>query len=148
MRLTSHTDYAFRMLTYISLQKGERSTIREVAEAYDISRNHLMKVAHQLQKSGYLTTVRGKGGGLTLARAPTGIRLGEVVRAMEPDLLVAECFGSGNQCVITPDCRLKQYLASALTGFIDTLNEHTLADLVQSDRHAASLRSHLNLIHL
>jgi Rrf2 family nitric oxide-sensitive transcriptional repressor len=148
MRLTSHTDYAFRLLTYVSLKNGEKSTVREVAEAHDISRNHLMKVAHQLQKVGYLATVRGKGGGLTLARAPTEIRLGEVVRDMEPDLLVAECFGSGNQCVITPDCRLRHHLASALTSFIDTLNEHTLADLVQSGRHAASLRSHLNLIHL
>lgn len=146
MRLTSHTDYAFRLLTYISLKGGDKATIREVAEAYDISRNHLMKVTHQLQRSGYLTTVRGKGGGLTLALAPAEIRLGEVVRAMEPDLLVAECFGCGNQCVITPDCRLKHYLATALDGFIASLNEHTLADLVQSGRHAASLRSHLGMI--
>ena len=148
MRLTATTDYAFRMLTYIGLKEGGKVTIREVAEAYDISRNHLMKVTHQLQKSGYLATVRGKGGGLLLACAPEEIQLGEIVRVMEPDLLVAECFGSGNQCVITSDCRLKHYLASALSGFIDILNEHTLADLITPGRQADALRGHLDIVNV
>jgi Rrf2 family protein len=93
MRLTLYTDYAVRMLMFVALRDGQRGTIREIAAAYGISRNHLMKVAHNLQREGYLTTTRGKGGGLQLALPPDQIRLGTLVRTMEPDLILAECFG-------------------------------------------------------
>jgi len=132
MRLTIHTDYAFRMLTYVALKEGERSTIREIAEAYGISRNHLMKVAHELQRHGYLNTSRGKGGGLTLARAPAQIGLGDVVRHMEPDLFMAECFGKDNQCVITPHCGLKNILNESLHAFLSHLDGYSLADVTGS----------------
>ncbi len=144
MRLTFHTDYALRMLIFLALREGEQTTIREIAEAYGISRNHLMKVAHKLQQQGYLHTTRGRGGGLSLARPAQDIRLGRLVKAMEPDLALAECFGPDNQCVITPHCRLKGVLGKALKSFLDTLDEHTLAEL--TGRGARALKRDLGLI--
>jgi len=143
MRLTLYTDYAVRMLMFVALRDGQRGTIREIAAAYGISRNHLMKVAHKLQREGYLTTTRGKGGGLQLALPPDQIRLGTLVRTMEPDLILAECFGPCNQCVITPSCQLKFILDDALKAFLAKLDEYTLDD-VTSPR-AQKLRQHLGL---
>ena len=143
MRLTLYTDYAVRMLMFVALRDGQRGTIREIAAAYGISRNHLMKVAHNLQREGYLTTTRGKGGGLQLALPPDQIRLGTLVRTMEPDMILAECFGPCNQCVITPNCRLKYVLDDALRAFLAKLDEFTLED-VTSPR-AQKLRQHLGL---
>ncbi|TDT44239.1 BadM/Rrf2 family transcriptional regulator [Halospina denitrificans] len=143
MRLTLYTDYAVRMLMFVALRDGQRGTIREIAAAYGISRNHLMKVAHNLQREGYLTTTRGKGGGLQLALPSDEIHLGTLVRTMEPDLILAECFGPCNQCVITPSCQLKFILDDALKAFLAKLDEYTLDD-VTSPR-AQKLRQHLGL---
>lgn len=143
MRLTQYTDYAVRMLMFVALRDGQRGTIREIAAAYGISRNHLMKVAHNLQREGYLTTTRGKGGGLQLALPPDQIRLGTLVKTMEPDLILAECFGPCNQCVITPNCSLKYVLDDALKAFLAKLDEYTLED-VTSPR-AQRLRQDLGL---
>ena len=148
MKLTFHTDYALRMLIYISLKGGARSTIREVAEAYGISRNHLMKVTHQLQKLGYLDTLRGNGGGLALALPAEQIRLGELIRDLEPDLCIAECFREDNHCIITADCKLRAVLSDALAAFIDSLNQYTLASLTVSSRRARALRHTLRLTNL
>lgn len=143
MRLTSHTDYAVRMLIFLALREGQLGTIREVASAYGISRNHLMKVAHELQGHGYLQTIRGKGGGLRLALPPEQIRLGELVRTMEPDLKMAECFGCDNQCVITPSCQLKFVLDEALRNFLKVLDAYSLDDVTSPRAH--KLREHLAL---
>ncbi|XOZ32394.1 Rrf2 family transcriptional regulator [Halomonadaceae bacterium KBTZ08] len=143
MRLTSHTDYAVRMLIFLALREGQLGTIREVASAYAISRNHLMKVAHELQGHGYLRTLRGKGGGLRLALPPEQIRLGDLVRTMEPDLKMAECFGCDNQCVITPSCQLKFVLDEALGNFLKVLDGYSLADVTSPRAH--KLREHLAL---
>lgn len=143
MRLTRHTDYAVRMLMFLALRDRGMGTIREIANAYGISRNHLMKVAHELQRNGYLATTRGKGGGLRLALPPDRIILGELVRIMEPDLKMAECFGCDNQCVITPSCHLKSVLDEALQSFLAVLDGYTLA-AVTSPR-AQKLRQHLAL---
>lgn len=148
MRLTFHTDYGLRMLIYISLKQDALSTIREIAGAYDISRNHLMKVAHQLQKLGYLDTVRGKGGGLTLALPAEDIFLGDLIRDLEPDFYIAECFSPDNNCIITPDCKLKNIFHSALKAFIDSLNQHTLAELGQSNKRSKALRETLCIVNL
>ena len=145
MRLTLHADYGLRVLTYISLKSGQRCTIREIAEAYDISRNHLMKVVHQMQKLGYLDTVRGKGGGLALALPAEQIRLGELVSDLEPDLYIAECFGPENNCIITPDCKLRGMLKTALDAFIDSLNQHTLAELARPGPRSQALRATLRI---
>ena len=108
MRLTYHADYALRLLMYTALKDGALVQIQEVADAYGISKNHLMKVAFQLGKQGFLDTVRGRGGGLRLARPPEEISIGDVVRKSEEDFTLVECFDpQSNTCVITGPCRLR-----------------------------------------
>lgn len=131
MRLTVYTDYSMRVLMYIGVHPGQLCKIEEISKAYNISKNHLMKVAHELGLSGFVDAVRGRGGGLRLARAPEDIRLGDVVLSTEPDFNLVECFsGPSNQCVITPSCKLIPILAEAERAFIQTLNNYTLADLI------------------
>ena len=141
MRLSSHADYSLRTLIYAALQAPETVSIDEVAEAYGISRNHLMKVVQKLGKLGFLHTQRGRSGGFTLGRKPGEIRLGDVVRKTEPSLSVVECFDpETNTCRIDGNCRLKGILKSASEAFFDTLDEYTLADLLkQPSRLKAAL---------
>lgn len=130
MRLTTYTDYGLRLLMYVALKDGELATIQEAADAYGISKNHLMKVAYHLGLHGYLETVRGRGGGLRLARAPDRIVLGEVVRRMEDDFAMVECFAPReNTCCIARACRLKGILGEALRAYLAVLDKYTLADL-------------------
>jgi len=143
MRVTRYTDYSLRVLIYLGLSGDRRSTIRDISGAYSISRNHLMKVVQQLAAQGFVNSVRGVGGGLTLARAPDQIRIGEVVRCMEPDLALVECMRPDNACVITEACRLRHMLARARETFIDVLDEYSLEDLLQpesADRIALMLK--------
>jgi len=137
MRLTTMTDYAMRLLMYVAHQPDRLCTISEIAGAYGISEAHLMKVTHQLGLAGFITTVRGKGGGMRLATAPAEINLGDVVRRIEPDFAVVECFASGNECVVTRQCRLSGILAGALDVFLSHLDRHTLADLLAPTQPAA-----------
>ncbi|MEH2514035.1 Rrf2 family nitric oxide-sensitive transcriptional repressor [Nitrobacteraceae bacterium AZCC 1564] len=130
MRLTNFSDYALRVLLYAAVRRDELITIEETAKVYGISKAHLMKVVNQLTRVGYLKAVRGRSGGLALAMRPNKIRLGDVVRATEPDFALVECFASGNRCRITPSCRLRGVLHEALGAFIATLDRYTLADLV------------------
>lgn len=130
MRLTNFSDYALRLLIYAASQDQRLVTIEETSRVFDISRGHLMKVASQLTRAGYLKAVRGRSGGLTLARPAAEIRLGEVLGVTEPDFALAECFATGNQCLITPACRLRGVLDEALAAFIGTLDRYTVADLV------------------
>ncbi|MEP0708775.1 MAG: Rrf2 family transcriptional regulator [Parvibaculum sp.] len=130
MRLTLHTDYALRLLMHLAVTPGRLVTITEVAEAFAISRNHLVKVAHELGKAGFVETMRGRGGGLRLARPPEKIVIGDVVRAMEEDFRIVECFDrEANTCCIAPACRLKRLLRDALDAWASVLDEATLADL-------------------
>ena len=137
MRLSSFSDYSLRVLMYLGFQPDRLATIAEIAAAHAISENHLMKVVHLLGRCAFIETVRGKGGGMRLARAPGEINLGEVVRRMEPDFAVVECFASGNECVVTKQCRLSGILAGALDGFLSHLDRHTLADLLAPTLPAA-----------
>src|SRR5262249_23196911 len=122
MRLTLYSDYSLRLLMYCAVRHGELVTINEVAKAYSISKNHLMKVAFELGRRGYLETVRGRGGGLKLARAPEKIGLGEIVREVEQDFSLVECFEpKTNQCVITAPCRLRGALSRALKAYMAVL---------------------------
>ncbi|HEU5016598.1 MAG TPA: Rrf2 family transcriptional regulator [Pseudolabrys sp.] len=130
MRLTNFSDYALRLLMYAAAQKDRLVTIEETAEVYGISRTHLMKIANMLTRAGYLSAVRGRSGGLKLAKRPEKIRLGDVVRTTEPDFALVECFASGNQCVITARCRVRGVLDEALAAFLETLDRYTLADLM------------------
>ena len=130
MRLTTMTDYAMRLLMYLAHNPDRLCTIAEVAAAYGVSEAHLMKVTHQLGRAGFIETVRGKGGGMRLAAAPAAVNLGEVVRAIEPDFALVECFGNGSRCALTEYCRLAGVFAGALESFLAHLHRHTLADLL------------------
>jgi len=130
MRLTSFSDYAFRLLIFAASHGDRLITIEEAARKFAISRAHLMKVANELSRAGFLKAVRGRSGGLTLARPADEIRLSDVLVAVEPDFTLAECFGAGNLCRITPHCRLRQALDEALAAFIGALDRYTVADLV------------------
>jgi len=140
MQLTQHTDYSLRVLIYLSLQPARLCTITEIADFYGISRNHLVKVVHKLGLLGYIETVRGKHGGLRLARPAADITIGEVARSTEPNLNIAECFDRDtNQCSITEVCRLKTILQQARTAFMQTLDGYTIADAISDRRGALSL---------
>jgi Rrf2 family nitric oxide-sensitive transcriptional repressor len=130
MRLTTLTDYSLRMLIHLAIKPDGRATIAEVADAYRISGNHLMKVAHMLGQAGYLATLRGRGGGLALARPAAAITAGEVVRCMEPDMAIVPCFGDG-ACAILPACRLKHRLHAAREAFLAVLDATTIAELAE-----------------
>ena len=130
MRLTTFSDYALRVLMYAGMAGDRLITIEEAAEAYNISRAHLMKVVNILTKTGYLKGVRGRAGGITLACPPEEINLGAVVRATEPDFALVECFGAGNECRITRSCRLRGILHEGLDAFNAVLDKYTLEDLM------------------
>src|SRR6516225_2104107 len=130
MRLTHFSDYALRVLLYAAARGDRLITIEEAAQAYGISRAHLMKGDNQLTRAGYLEARRGRSVELVLAKRPGKIRLGDVVRATEPDFALVECFGPDNRCVITPSCRLRRALQEALAAFMRTLDGYTLADLL------------------
>lgn len=130
MRLTVYTDYALRLLMYVAVKADGLATIAEVADAYGISKNHLMKVAHQLSTAGYLSAVRGRGGGLGLGKPAAAIGLGEVVRLTEPDMDIVPCFHPENQdCPLRRACRLKGALDRARLAFMAVLDDYTLDDL-------------------
>lgn len=134
MHITRYTDYSLRVLMYVALKGEELSTIREIAESYDISKNHLMKVVQELNIKGYLTAIRGKNGGLRLRGRPEDINLGALVRDTEQDLALVECFSGGNGCVITPACQLKLVFAEGLEAFFKVLDSYTLADLLPQSK--------------
>ena len=132
MRLTVYTDYALRLLMYLAVKDDGLATIAEVAKSYGISKNHLMKVAHQLGVAGYVGTVRGRGGGLRLAKPIDAINLGDVVRHTEPDMAIVPCFTPDNaSCTIRPCCVLRRALAKAGEAFVAVLDTYTLADLTR-----------------
>jgi Rrf2 family nitric oxide-sensitive transcriptional repressor len=140
VRLTVYTDYSLRMLMYLAAKDGSRATIADVAAAYGISKAHLTKVAHQLGVAGYVGTVRGKGGGLRLARPAKEIRLGDVVRQTEPDMALVPCFGPMHgSCPIVPACGLRGALDEARQAFLAVLDRYSLEDLVRRRAELASL---------
>nr|WP_314264166.1 nitric oxide-sensing transcriptional repressor NsrR [uncultured Moellerella sp.] len=131
MQLTSFTDYGLRALIYLaSLPEGKMTSITEVTEVYGVSRNHMVKIINQLSHLGYVKAVRGKNGGIMLGQLAENIRVGAVVRALEP-LSLVNC--SGEFCHITPACRLKGVLQQALEQFLQELDKHTLADMVKDN---------------
>ena len=140
MRLTAFTDYTLRVLMYLALRPGRLATIPEMARAYGISENHLMKVVHKLARDGLIESLRGKGGGVRLMRAPGDIRLGTLVRASEGEAAIVECFSSDvSACQIAPSCRLAGILGEAFEQLYATLDTYTLADLVVNERELVRL---------
>ncbi|TRX00534.1 Rrf2 family transcriptional regulator [Candidatus Methylobacter oryzae] len=130
MQLTQFTDLSLRLLIHLArLPEPGMATISEIAEYYEISRNHLMKVTNSLVNQGFIMTTRGKGGGIQLARPAYTIGVGEVVRATEPNMNLVECFDApNNQCRLTRDCFLKATLYEAQRAFMAVLDKYTLAD--------------------
>jgi len=134
MRLSTFSDYSLRVLMYLGVLPNRLATIAEIAAAHEISENHLMKVVHQLGRNGYVETVRGKGGGMRLGRAPQDIVLGAVIRQTESDLALVECFTDQAACRIRPACRLHAILDEALNAMFLVLDGYTLADLLENPK--------------
>jgi Rrf2 family nitric oxide-sensitive transcriptional repressor len=140
MKLTSFTDYSLRVLIYLAAEPGRRATIAEISSAFDISENHLTKVAHFLGKQGWISTVRGKGGGLALARRAEDIGVGAVVRDTEGAAMPAECFDvENNHCAILKGCRLKKVLADAVRAFYEVLDRYTVEDISRSPQVVSTI---------
>ncbi|OCS88454.1 RrF2 family transcriptional regulator [Caryophanon tenue] len=141
MRLTLYTDYSLRVLLYIGAKdRAALSTIQEIADAYHISKNHLMKVTHELGRLGYVETVRGRGGGIRLAQEPEHINIGAVVRQTEEDFHIVECFDEANNlCRLSSHCRLKGVLYEALQAYLAVLDRYTLADCLAGQQDLLAL---------
>lgn len=134
MQLTQYTDYSLRVLIYLAKKAEGLSTVSEIADYHGISRNHLVKVIHNLAIKGFILTTRGRNGGMRLSRPPTDIMLGDVIRNTEPNFDIAECFNTANNCcVITPTCGLRSIFREAQMGFIRAMDKYTLADAVTRD---------------
>ncbi len=127
MQLTRYTDYAVRVLLHVGARdEGALSSIAEIAEVYDISRNHLMKVVQDLGQAGFLKTVRGRGGGLKLGRPADEITIGAIVRHTEGGFDLVDC----SNCLIAPACSLPKILNEATRAFRAVLDRYTLADVL------------------
>jgi Rrf2 family nitric oxide-sensitive transcriptional repressor len=131
MQITSYTDYALRVLIYLASSPNKQATITEISDFYNISRNHLVKVVHQLGSKGFVNTTRGKGGGFSLQRPPELISIGDVVRSMETHFNWVECFDPALQhCRLLPSCGLKRLLARAGDAYLQVLDAATLAEVL------------------
>jgi Rrf2 family nitric oxide-sensitive transcriptional repressor len=128
VRLTQFTDYALRVLLFMGRQRGRTCTMGEVAAYYGISQEHLRKVVHKMAKLGYLDSTRGKGGGIVLGQDPSTIHIGDVILALEEDMNIVDC--DAMNCVLFPECSLKDALNRGSKAFIAALNKVTLADLL------------------
>ena len=126
MKLTLFTDYAVRVLLYLGARPERLCSIAEIARAYRVSQNHLMKVVNTLAREGYVESVRGRGGGIRLGRAPEAINLGALVRATEDGFQLVDC----GRCVVAPACGVTGVLGEALAAFLGVLDRYTLADML------------------
>lgn len=145
MQLTRHTDYALRVLMYLGAQNEKMASVAEIAENYSISRNHLVKVVQGLTKHGFVVTVRGKYGGMQLARSADKISIGNVIRHMENNFDIVECFDhAANTCAIDNSCKLKGILRRSVNNFLKELDEISLADVLKPNlcRELMSLSNH------
>ena len=127
MKLLRSTDYALRALIYVAERPERRCSAPEIADAYGISRHHMVKIVHQLGRLGYLDTTRGRGGGVALNAAPGSIDLSKLIRSLEGDGCVVDC----STCVLAADCALEGILRRSLAAFYAELGRRTLADIVR-----------------
>jgi len=139
MQLTRHTDYALRILLHLAANQNQLTSVTELAQFYDISRNHLVKIVQGLVEHGFVNTVRGRNGGMQLAKPSNAISIGRVVRLMENHFNLVECFDSThNTCSLDGACRLKGILQRATETFLQTLEHISLADI-----NKPKLRKHI-----
>lgn len=141
MRLTMYTDYSLRVLLFLGIKGTEElSTVQEISDTYNISKNHLTKVVHELGKMGLIETIRGRGGGIRILVKPDQINIGATIRKTEDDFHLVECFNCAtDQCVITNVCKLKGVLHEALAAYFNVLDQYTLADFVENNDGLASI---------
>jgi Rrf2 family nitric oxide-sensitive transcriptional repressor len=139
VHLTLHTDFALRVLIQVGLNDSKLTTIKEIAQTFDISKAHLMKVVNDLGRKGYLDTVRGRNGGIRLMREPRQINIGQVVRDTETQLDIIGCLEHRGYCPIQRVCVLRGVLSDATEAFLAVLDAHTLADLIKPQRALLSL---------
>lgn len=135
MRLTIRTDLAMRTLMFCAVNPGRTVRKSEVATACHASENHLAQVIHLLAQKRFLTTVRGRSGGLRLARPVEAITVGEVFREFEAVLPFSDCFAATEtDCPLVGCCRLQCTLTQALRAFYAELDRVTLADMVKNNK--------------
>ena len=141
MQLKKYTDYALRVLIFVGMKhEGELASIKEISETYNISHNHVSKVVHELSKEQLIETVQGRYGGIRLAKRVEEINVGEVVRKIEQDFVLLECFDrEQNHCIISPVCKLKHALHEALEAFFAVLDGYTLEDLIVNEKELLAL---------
>jgi Rrf2 family nitric oxide-sensitive transcriptional repressor len=140
MRLTAHTDLGLRVLIQVAVSPTGAASARDIADAHGASLHHLRKVVSALAAGGFVQTTRGRGGGVRLAHPAADIRVGAVVRALEPDLGVVECLQAGDgACRIAPACRLKATLRNATAAFLAVLDDCTLAEVAGNPRQMQAL---------
>ena len=133
MHLTRYSDYSLRVLTYLAVEEERLHTITELAALYGLSKNHLMKIVHHLSVNHYIESVRGRHGGIRLAKTPDTINLGQLLRSTEEGFLLVECFDpKNNGCIISPACRLKGIVKEALDAFLAVFDKYTLEDLISN----------------
>jgi Rrf2 family transcriptional regulator, iron-responsive regulator len=141
MRLTKQTSYALRILLHCALRPGEQMKAADVAKAYNITEFNVLKIIPLLVHGGFIKTMRGRRGGLRLARPATEIRIGDVVRLTEETRIQADCFGQlHDECLIQPAAPINRIFDNALAAFIEVLDQHTLQDLVSARPPAHELR--------
>ena len=145
MKLTDYTDYSLRVLIFVAVHPDEPVTIQRIADAYGLPKNHLIKIVQRLGQLGYLLTMRGRTGGIRLGRPASEINVGEVVKDMEPDFAMVECFHDENRCIVTPACGLRGVLQQALTAYFKVLSQHTLQDIIQDTPQAYQLLNHIEI---
>jgi Rrf2 family nitric oxide-sensitive transcriptional repressor len=142
MRLTAFSDYSMRVMMYLGLQHGQLATISDIAKAYRISENHLTKVVHHLAQLSYVETVRGKGGGLRLARDPNTVNIGEMIRNCEGKAGLLPCLDEDDTCCIQPSCKLMGILREAQVAMFAVLDQYTLSDLLDQQEPLARILIH------
>lgn len=146
MQLTVHTDFALRVLIYLTIRPDKMVTIDEITEFYEISRNHLVKVVHNLSSKGFISTSRGKHGGMQLSRPPEEIFIGDVVRQIEANFDIVECFNpASKKCSVAPICNLKSVLQDANENFLSYLDQYSLAEAIKPSSQLKRMISNLSV---
>ncbi len=140
MKLTQYSDLGLRLMMYLALRHKDSATIQETSERFNVSKNHMVKISHQLTRKGLIVSTRGRNGGIRLARAPEAISVEEILLATEDNFNLVECFDAKqNRCVISGACKLSSVLDAALAAFFAVLRQSSLADLVTNDAALESM---------